>query len=162
MQNYWTFISISTCKEEISHRWWRNRNFSHRRKGWELGLCRLGRLRADLINIYEYLKKICKEGRDRLLKEVSLELTGPEALSTNQNTGGSCWAGRNFFHKDKWPSTGTSYLERLWSHCPQRFKDAAWTWSYAKISMWPVWAKGPPPDNSSNLSHAVIYWIVLF
>ena len=84
-------------------------------------------------------------------------VTGPEAMSTNWNTGGPVWTSANtFFNCDGDQAPGTGCPEKLWSLPPWRYSKAIWGWSPflgdpAWAGGWIIWH----PEVDSNLSHSV-------
>jgi len=79
-------------------------------------------------------------------------MTGPEAMGTNWNTGGSLWASGNIFSLSRWLSTGTGCPGRWWSLHPWRYSQAVWTQSWANPLMSSsvglhTYERSPPTSN---------------
>ena len=88
-------------------------------------------------------------------------VTGPEAMGTDWNTGGSVWASRKIFLLCRWVSNGTGCPGRVWSPNPWRCSKTVWTWSWATSSRWPClgcWTSWWPSEVPSDLNHSVIQW----
>ena len=95
-------------------------------------------------------------------------VTGPEAMGTSWNIGGSLWISGNTFLLWGWLSTGTGCPERFWSLLPWGYSKAIWIRSWATGSRWPCLSRRldqmtsrgprqPQPFCDSVLTNSVFY-----
>ena len=121
------------------------------RKVWELGLSAVS---STCINTWREGAKRTEPGTFQWHPG-----TGPEAVSTNWNTGGSVLASGNTFSLWGLLSTRTSFPGMWRSLHPWRSSKAAWAQSWETYSRWSCLSGGVGPDDlQGSLTTSNILW----
>ena len=146
----WTYLRESSK----GGRWWKEWSISHKMKGWERWNCLASRresLRGGLVNVYKYLKDLCKD-RDSLISVMTSEMRRGNGYELKYrrfplNTGKFLFTVMVNEHWHKLPGeVGESiFLQVFWIDPPAI--ESRWPWLSKGEGLDKMISRGPLPSQ---------------